>query len=108
MTTVYFIRHGTTDNNVKGVFQGSTNASLGARGLAQAAALGEYFASVPLSAVYSSPLLRAMQTAHGVCAHLPLDPIPVEDLREIDGGILEGRTNQVNTAEYPEIMHALR
>ena len=108
MTTVYFIRHGTTDNNVKGVFQGSTNAVLGERGLAQAAALGERFASVPLAAVYSSPLERAMQTARGVCAQLPIEPIPVDGLREIDGGVLEGRTNEVNTSEYPAIMHALR
>ena len=94
MTTVYFIRHGTTDNNVKGVFQGSTNAVLGERGLAQAAALGERFASVPLAAVYSSPLERAMQTARGVCAQLPIQPIPVDGLRQIDGGVLEGRTNE--------------
>lgn len=108
MTTVYFIRHGTTDNNVNGVFQGSTNAVLGERGLAQAASLGARFASVPLAAVYSSPLERAMQTARGVCSQLPLEPIPVADLREIDGGLLEGRTNERNTSEYPVIMHALR
>lgn len=108
MTTVYFIRHGTTDNNVKGVFQGSTNAVLGARGLAQAESLGKRFADVPLTAVYSSPLERAMQTARGVCAQQPFEPTPVEGLREIDGGLLEGRTNECNTAEYPVIMHALR
>ena len=55
-TTVYFIRHGTTDNNVGGRFQGSSDIPLGAIGLQQAAYLGERFAGLAVDAVYTSPL----------------------------------------------------
>lgn len=108
MTTVYFIRHGTTDNNIAGRFQGRSDIPLGEKGLRQAACLGERFAHVPLDAVYTSPLQRAYQTAQGVCAQLPLEPICWDGLREIDGGVLEGRTNDENIREYPEVMRTFR
>ena len=107
-TTVYFIRHGTTDNNVGGRFQGSSDIPLGQVGLKQAEYLGERFRTVPLDAVYSSPLTRAKQTAQGVCKYLSLEPIVCNDLREIDGGKLEGRTIEENKQLYPEIMRMFR
>ena len=66
MTTVYFIRHGTTENNIAGRFQGRSDIPLGEKGRKQAACLGERFAHIPLDAVYTSPLRRAYQTAEGV------------------------------------------
>lgn len=107
-TTVYFIRHGTTANNIGGRFQGKSDIPLGETGLKQAQCLGERFANVPLDAVYSSPLTRARQTAEGVCSQLPLEPILCDGLREIDGGVLEGRTNAENIRDYPEVMYAFR
>lgn len=107
-TTVYFIRHGTTANNIGGRFQGKSDIPLGETGLAQAACLGERFASVALDAVYTSPLTRARQTAEGVCARLSLAPVVCDDLREIDGGVLEGRTNDENKRDYPDVMRAFR
>ncbi|MCD8355291.1 MAG: histidine phosphatase family protein [Clostridia bacterium] len=107
-TTVYFIRHGTTENNVSGRFQGSTDVPLGETGLKQATYLGERFAEVPVDAVYTSPLTRARQTAEGVCAKLELQPILYDDLREIDGGRLEGHTNPENRRDYPDVMDNFR
>lgn len=107
-TTVYFIRHGTTENNIGGRFQGKSDIPLGEVGKKQAACLGERFASILLDAVYTSPLKRAYQTAEGVCAKLDLQPILCDDLREIDGGLLEGRTNEENNRDYPEAMYAFR
>lgn len=107
-TTVYFIRHGTTENNIGGRFQGTSDIPLGETGLKQAACLGERFAHIPLDAVYTSPLARARQTAEGVCAHLDIQPILCPELREIDGGLLEGRTNEENTRDYPDAMYAFR
>lgn len=108
MTTVYFIRHGTTENNIAGRFQGRSDIPLGEKGRKQAACLGERFADIPLNAVYTSPLQRAYQTAQGVCAQLPLEPICCDGLREIDGGALEDRTNEENIREYPEVMRTFR
>lgn len=108
MTTVYFIRHGTTENNIAGRFQGRSDIPLGEKGRKQAACLGERFAHIPLDAVYTSPLRRAYQTAEGVCAHLPVQPICCDGLREIDGGALEGRTNDENIRDYPDVMRNFR
>lgn len=107
-TTVYFIRHGTTDNNVGGRFQGSSDIPLGKTGLRQADYLGERFAGIAVDAVYSSPLARARQTAEGVCRHLSVQPVLVDGLREIDGGLLEGHTNEENRRYYPEVMDNFR
>ncbi len=108
MTTVYFIRHGTTDSNVTGRFQGSTDVPLGTLGCRQAEALAEHFKDIRLDAVYSSPLSRARQTAEAVCRYQDCQPILSEGLAEVDGGYLENRTNEENERDYPGSMTTLR
>lgn len=108
MTTVYFVRHGTTSANLGGRFQGSTDVPLGELGLQQADALAERFRGMPVAAVYCSPLTRAVQTAQGVCRYLDCEPQCENDLREVDGGLLENQTNEVNEQKYPGSMTTLR
>ena len=108
MTTVYFVRHGTTASNVGGLFQGSTDVPLGELGLRQADALAERFRGTHLDAVYCSPLTRAVQTAQGVCRYLDCEPQCEDGLREVDGGLLENRSNEQNEREYPGSMTTLR
>ena len=59
MTTLYLIRHGTTDSNLAGVFQGKLDTSLNERGMEQARLLAQRFAGVHLDRVYVSALQRA-------------------------------------------------
>ncbi|MEG1942498.1 MAG: histidine phosphatase family protein, partial [Angelakisella sp.] len=59
MTTIYLIRHGTTDFNIDGRFQGTMQIPLNEQGLLQARMLGEYLAPVHFDRVYTSPLIRA-------------------------------------------------
>lgn len=56
MITLYLVRHGETDGNVKRWYQGATDIPLNARGREQAEALGRYFQDFPFQAIYSSPL----------------------------------------------------
>jgi len=76
-TTLYLIRHGETDANVSGVWQGSTDSPLNERGLAQARALAQRIAQeqLPINIIFSSPLRRARQTAEMVAQALGDVPI---------------------------------
>lgn len=95
MTTLYFIRHGETDFNRLNIVQGRRiNAALNAFGLAQAQLLGTALRSAGLDALYSSPLLRATQTADAIATHYPgIERHTDPDLEEMSWGILEGAAN---------------
>ena len=107
MTRVYLIRHCTTDNNVKGIFQGSIDIALGAQGQAQAKCLALRFCGTALAAVYTSPLLRAAQTAAAICESFPFGPVAEDRLRELNGGLLEGNSSDVNNERFPVCMNHL-
>jgi probable phosphomutase (TIGR03848 family) len=69
VTTVILLRHGRTTANTGGVLAGWTpGVQLDETGTAQAAAVGERLAKVPLAAVVSSPLERCAQTAAAVAS----------------------------------------
>lgn len=91
---VLCIRHGETDWNAAGRWQGNAPVPLNATGLAQSAALGRYLASngARITALYSSDLPRAWQTAQAIAEALSLPVQPEPRLREIDLGDWQGLT----------------
>ena len=93
-TTVWCIRHGETDWNAEGRWQGHAPVPLNETGLAQAAALKHYLAAknVRFDALYSSPASRAMQTAQAVAEAAQLEIQPEARLREVDLGEWQGLT----------------
>ena len=107
MTRIYLIRHGTTDNNKNGIFQGTIDSELGRQGIEQAECLGERLRDVRLDAIYTSPLKRARQTAEAIGKYHNLIPIEDKRLMEINGGELEGYSSERNTRLYPEQMYYL-
>ena len=91
---LYLVRHGATANNRAKPprLQGRrTDPPLSDEGLAQARQTGKFLADSPLDAVYSSPLLRARQTAEAIAEPHGLAVEVVEDLIEVDVGVWEGR-----------------
>jgi broad specificity phosphatase PhoE len=66
----YFLRHGQTDWNLEGRYQGHCDAALNATGIAAAAAAAQCLAQIPIDRVVASPLVRARTTASIVAAHL--------------------------------------
>lgn len=108
MTTLYLIRHGTTDSNMTGNFQGISDIPLNALGLKQAACLGTRFDSIHLDRIYSSPLERAKQTAKGLCGQKDLAIELAPDLIEVNGGLLEGRTIVENNLDFPGVMDTFK
>ncbi len=98
MMRVCLVRHGQTDWNVEGRYQGQSDVPLNAIGRLQAQALAEKLASEPGSrpfeALYASDLLRARQTAAALGEALDL-PVRLDSrLREIAQGAWEGQLIQ--------------
>ena len=62
-TTIHFVRHGNVHNPDKILYGRLPHFKLSELGIEQAQAAAEYFAARPITAVYSSPMLRARQTA---------------------------------------------
>lgn len=95
MTIIGIIRHGSTAWNKEGRAQGSSDIPLDQEGLTQARALAERLSKEEWDLIYSSELSRAKQTADIIAERLGL-PAPRTDrrLREAEGGLIEGTTEQ--------------
>jgi broad specificity phosphatase PhoE len=102
VTTILLARHGETDWNREGRFQGHADPPLNDTGRAQAARLAVELADVELAAVYSSPLRRALETAEVVAAAHDLTPIPLDALREVDVGSWQGLTRPEIETRFPD------
>ena len=94
MTTILLARHGETDWNRDGRWQGHSERPLDAAGQAQARALGSRLAGMEIDLLYSSDLTRARQTAEAVEHATGLEAIVDRDLREVDVGQWAGCTRE--------------
>ena len=102
MKRTALVRHGETDWNRDGRLQGRTDVPLNDTGREQARALAAALADGDWSAVTSSPLSRARETAQILAAALGLPLLPArEDLVERDFGAAEGGSREELTARYP-------
>ena len=102
MTTILLARHGETDWNNEGRWQGWADPPLNEAGREQARALAEQLRSTPFDAVYSSDLRRAHETAEIVAAPHEVPVITDRGLREIDIGSWSGLTRAEIDARFPD------
>lgn len=100
-TRVVLWRHGQTEWNAQGRFQGQTDVPLDALGRAQARRAAPLLARLSPSLLVSSDLSRASETAQALAdvtgMEVRLDP----DLRETNGGAFQGLTGQEILERYP-------
>ncbi len=106
MSEVILIRHGETDWNVQGRFQGQIDVPLNAFGLAQAERMAERLLRESIDVFYCSDLLRTRQTAEPAAQKLDLPAAPEAGLREQHFGILEGLSFDEVQARHPEQLAA--
>lgn len=107
-TVLYLVRHGETAWNRTGRLQGSRDLPLNEVGRRQAAALAERFRSRSISAVFSSPLRRARETAGAILAGRDASLRIVPDLAEMRCGAWEGLDAAERERRYPHAVRAWR
>lgn len=104
MTKLILVRHGQTEWNILGKYQGQTDVSLSAEGIEQAEKLAKNFPLDKVDAVYSSDLSRAFVTAEHIAKRFSLTVQKETAFREIDFGAWEGLTYAEIIKKWPQAM----
>src|SRR5699024_9080757 len=108
---LYFTRHGKTEWNQQKRFQGMTGDSpLLPTSYDEIKQLGQYLQDIPFEKIYSSPLLRAKNTARGIQQELnrPVEIVYTDSLKELGLGRLEGQYIEEMRNFYGEELDHLR
>jgi broad specificity phosphatase PhoE len=104
---LYFVRHGESEANLlhefsyRGLKHGLTD-----KGEQQAHVLAQLLRHVPVTGIFSSPLLRAIQTAEILAHELGVSYQVADALREFDCGILEGKSDATSWQSYWQLSDA--
>jgi 2,3-bisphosphoglycerate-dependent phosphoglycerate mutase len=101
-TRVIIVRHGQTQWNLKLIRQGHLDSALTPKGIAQAKALAQRLAHESFSALYSSDLGRAVQTAEMISAVTGHAIVTDTRLRERNLGIFQGLSGDEIQRKFPE------
>src|SRR3972149_2286379 len=104
MTTLYFVRHGQTDLNLQMRCQGRLDYPLNEEGARQLEETAKIFRDKKIDKIYSSPLLRARQSAEIVAKGKGLKIHILEHVVEIDHGELEGMNVADAGEKYPGML----
>jgi broad specificity phosphatase PhoE len=110
MTRLLLVRHGQSTWNAQGRLQGWADPPLDETGQEQARWLARRLAAEEqnISAIYSSPLLRARQTAEALGLTLGLSVQADDRLKENDVGLLAGLTGSEIEEKFPDWVAARR
>lgn len=106
MTRLYLIRHCEAYGNIHRRLDGVRDTDITALGEKQIGYLAERFRTIPVTAVYSSGLVRAVKTAASIAAVTGAAHTKIADLHEREMGIFEGASWYEVKAVYPEVFHA--
>src|SRR6202142_4736540 len=105
-TTLYLIRHGATVGNEEKRYKGSIDVPMSDDGVGQIKRSTEFIQTTlrgsSLSAVYASPLSRALKSAEILAGPFGLTPVIIPDLRERHFGKWEGMTFNEIRENYPD------
>jgi len=106
--TLILVRHGQTDWNVNGRYMGWMDEDLNQEGVQQAERVAQRLDQWPISAVFSSPLKRAVRTAEIVARPHSVAVEVIEELGEMRLGGWEGMFAGDIAAKYPELWQTWR
>jgi probable phosphoglycerate mutase len=104
MKQLLIVRHGQTDWNAQGLYQGASDVELNHAGRRQAleiaSRLGDRYA---IDVIVSSPLRRAVETAEIIASVLSLNVHTMDQFAERNAGVYEGLTPAEAKTKYPEV-----
>lgn len=100
---LFLVRHGETNMNKNEVFRGRIDVELNERGIDQARKTGYALSKLNLSAVYSSPLVRALETARMIAEPHGLKVEVEEDLTDLNFGTWQGLSLKEVEEMYPDL-----
>ncbi len=107
-TRLILVRHGETDWNLEGRYQGQADLPLNERGREQAKLLAERLRGERIEAIYVSDLSRAYETARIIAETLGQEVKSLASLREVDTGVWTGLTFEEVESRYPEHLREWR
>jgi hypothetical protein len=97
-TEIWFVRHAESEANVQRIYANNgCSFPLTANGLQNAQTLARLLSFVPIRAIYTSPLLRATQTAEQICKLKKIEMQVAPELSEYSMGIYEGTSTLPGT-----------
>jgi len=106
---IFLVRHGETEWNRTGRFQGRSDVPLNEEGKTQAQATALALKDTPFDAIYASPLSRALETAEIIKTYHPAVPLTTEeDFIEMALGDFDGMESRRWFAEYSDFAKAWR
>lgn len=108
VTTLVWVRHGEADSNRDGRFGGHSPVPLTERGRRQAEATARAIVRLEPTAIVSSDLVRARQTAEPIAAACQLPLVLDPGLRERSVGILDGLSFAEAEERHPELWARMR
>ncbi|HEX3054274.1 MAG TPA: histidine phosphatase family protein [Aggregatilineaceae bacterium] len=103
---IYFVRHGESEANIlHEVSNRGFRHPLTEKGREQARTLAASLRDVPVSKIYSSPLMRAVQVAEILAEKFKVPYETTDALREYDCGIIEGQADDASWAMWSQLRH---
>ncbi len=102
---IYIVRHGQTIWNASNLLQGSADIELNENGRALAVETGRNLENISFDRIYSSPLIRAYETACLIRGHRNIPIIRDERLKELNFGVNEGKNFKELLADTSDPFH---
>jgi broad specificity phosphatase PhoE len=98
---IYLVRHGETEWNAMHIMQGQLNPGLNEVGRSQAIKVASLLNGTNVTAIFSSDLARAVETANFISDQLHIPVFQLSSLRERGLGKISGKTIDQIKSEYP-------
>jgi alpha-ribazole phosphatase len=105
-TRLFLVRHGRVADGHTDRYHGNNDIGLSTAGERQLTDLAHYLKSVPLAAVYATPLKRTRDGAARLCQGRNIEPQVIPEFREIHFGVWEGLTFSEIAERYPKELAA--